>query len=245
MAEATTRKISERVPSSESHRRCFKRGDSRNAKGKTEQPDAANKLTSDHHQHGVYRAFPNNGARKHFRHRNRKADRRLGGEDESSVQRPLEPKTVKVVPRLVEQSAAPAAKHWMDVAWMRSRRMKDSPMGKPISAVATPIERYIFALSELSDVDKPPLAIYQEEKAKVAKLDNGMLSLYTKPFPPGVSQATPKKTCPSRPQYTALSRMVLTTLRSKRKLDDENRHHPRLVVRRRGRCSGDLLHGGV
>nr|ODN95480.1 hypothetical protein L204_04020 [Cryptococcus depauperatus CBS 7855] len=196
MAEATTRKISERMSSSESHRRYFKRDDSQNAKGKTEQPDAANKFTSDH-PHGVYRAFPNNGARKHFSHRDRKADRRLSGEDESSVQRPLEPKTVKVVPRLVEQSAATAAKHWIDVAWMRSRRMKDSPMGRPIPAMATPVERYIFALSELSDVDKPPLAIYQE-KAKVTKLDNGMLSLYTKPFPPGVSQATPKKTCPTK-----------------------------------------------
>jgi hypothetical protein len=52
---------------------------------------------------------------------------------------------VNVVPRLVEQSAAPAAKAWSGVAEARDRRLKESAIGKIMPVKATAIERTAFA----------------------------------------------------------------------------------------------------
>jgi hypothetical protein len=109
---------------------------------------------------------------------------------------PLVPSTVKVVPRLVEHRAAPAAKHWRGVALMRLPRTKDKPTGRPMPVTATADDRSRLALRELRDVDKPPIQsqqsnwaeirgptfIDQQKKAKIAKIDDDGLGIDTKPF---------------------------------------------------------------
>lgn len=66
---------------------------------------------------------------------------------------------VKVVPRLVALSAAPAANAWSDVADTSSFKMKDSPIGTPIPVRATAVERRMFALRDLIEVDRPPVYV--------------------------------------------------------------------------------------
>jgi hypothetical protein len=64
--------------------------------------------------------------------------------------------TVRVVPKLVEHRAAPAANAWRDVAFARRRRENESPIGKQTPVAATAMERKRFAFSADIDVDRPP-----------------------------------------------------------------------------------------
>jgi hypothetical protein len=66
---------------------------------------------------------------------------------------------VKVVPRLVALSAAPAANAWSDVADTSSLRMKDNTIGTPIPVRATAVERRMFALRDSIEVDRPPVYV--------------------------------------------------------------------------------------
>lgn len=72
------------------------------------------------------------------------------------VDSPLALRIVNVVPRLVEQSAAPAAKACMGVASTSDSRTKERAMGKLIPVIATATERERFALSERKFVSRPP-----------------------------------------------------------------------------------------
>jgi hypothetical protein len=63
---------------------------------------------------------------------------------------------VKVVPRLVEHKAAPAAKAWRGVASKSLRREKDRAMGTAIPVMATADDSHRLALSDWNDVDRPP-----------------------------------------------------------------------------------------
>jgi hypothetical protein len=76
--------------------------------------------------------------------------------------RPVDDRIVNVVPRLVALRAAPAAKNWRELADTRSFRTKDKAIGVPIPVIATHIERERFALTELTDVERPPIEIGSE-----------------------------------------------------------------------------------
>jgi hypothetical protein len=71
--------------------------------------------------------------------------------------RPLVPRMVNVVPRLVAHSAAPAAKACIDVAPAKLSKTKDNPIGTAIPVMAIPIDRTMFALRDRKDVDRPPI----------------------------------------------------------------------------------------
>jgi len=71
---------------------------------------------------------------------------------------PLVLRIVNVVPRLVLQSAAPAAKACRFDAPTRGRRTKDRAMGKLIPVIATAIESHRFFFNDLKLVSKPPVA---------------------------------------------------------------------------------------
>jgi hypothetical protein len=70
--------------------------------------------------------------------------------------KPLVLRTVKVVPRLVEHSAAPAAKACTGVAPTSVRRTKERAMGKAIPVIATATERNKLAFREEKLVSRPP-----------------------------------------------------------------------------------------
>jgi hypothetical protein len=72
-------------------------------------------------------------------------------------ERPLVPKIVKVVPRLVEQRAAPAANACSDEAPTRDCSKNENPIGTAIPVRATPDERTILAFKVLNDVASPPI----------------------------------------------------------------------------------------
>jgi hypothetical protein len=63
---------------------------------------------------------------------------------------------VKVVPRLVEQRAAPAANDWSGVAFTRLSRAKERPIGTAIPVTATETHRRKFAFMAANDVESPP-----------------------------------------------------------------------------------------
>ena len=71
---------------------------------------------------------------------------------------PLVLRIVNVVPKLVEQSAAPAANAWSGVAFERDCRTNERAMGKPIPVIATAVERNRFALRERKFVSSPPVS---------------------------------------------------------------------------------------
>jgi hypothetical protein len=71
-------------------------------------------------------------------------------------ERPLEARTVKVVPKLVEHRAAPAAKAWRGVALRSPCRENDRAIGNTIPVRATAEERARFSLRDLKEVDRPP-----------------------------------------------------------------------------------------
>ena len=68
----------------------------------------------------------------------------------------LERKTAKVVPRLVEQRAAPAAKHCRAEASVNGLRTKERAMGAAMPVSATPRERNMLAFKDLKEVRRPP-----------------------------------------------------------------------------------------
>jgi hypothetical protein len=70
---------------------------------------------------------------------------------------PLAARTVKVVPRLVEHRAAPAAKACTDVAPTNSCRIKERAMGTRIPVTATAEERKRLAFRDLKLLDRPPV----------------------------------------------------------------------------------------
>lgn len=70
--------------------------------------------------------------------------------------KPLVLRIVKVVPRLVEQSAAPAAKACTGVAPTMISRTKERAMGKAIPVIATATERNRLAFREEKLVSRPP-----------------------------------------------------------------------------------------
>lgn len=70
--------------------------------------------------------------------------------------RPLVDSTVKVVPREVEQSAAPAANACTGESGIRPRRTKEMPMGAAMPVRATPEERDRFAFKALKLLEIPP-----------------------------------------------------------------------------------------
>lgn len=109
------------------------------------------------------------------------------------VVRPLVPSTVNVVPRLVDDSDAPAAKHCKYVAQVSCLSTKDSPMGKlmPVKATATEIDRLAF--TAFNEVDKPPVIrenktqyaekggqrtfVYKQQQAEVPELYDGSFNI--------------------------------------------------------------------
>lgn len=72
------------------------------------------------------------------------------------VVRPVVPRTVKVVPKLVEHKAAPAANACRGVAPANPWRANDRPIGTQIPVSATAIDRVMLALRDWKDVERPP-----------------------------------------------------------------------------------------
>ena len=70
--------------------------------------------------------------------------------------KPLVFRIVKVVPRLVEQRAAPAANACKGVADARLRRQEAKAIGKQMPVKATNMERPAFAFRDLKFVFRPP-----------------------------------------------------------------------------------------
>jgi hypothetical protein len=70
---------------------------------------------------------------------------------------PLVVRMVKVVPKEVEQSAAPAANACSGVTSRRRRSVKERPIGAPTPMAATRLERERFARRTLRFVERPPL----------------------------------------------------------------------------------------
>lgn len=62
-----------------------------------------------------------------------------------------------VVPRLVEQSEAPAVNACNWLAFVSSRKENDKAIGKQMPVAATPIDRATFALTAVKDVEMPPM----------------------------------------------------------------------------------------
>ena len=73
------------------------------------------------------------------------------------VLRPEVPTTVNVVPRLVEQRAAPAENACRALAPASTRNTYDNAIGSPIPVIATAIERPKVAFTEEYDVESPPM----------------------------------------------------------------------------------------
>src|ERR1700761_4960690 len=71
--------------------------------------------------------------------------------------RPLVPRTVNVVPRLVAHSAAPAVKACRGVAPAKLCKAKESAIGTPMPVTAIPIDKKMFALRDRKDVERPPV----------------------------------------------------------------------------------------
>lgn len=74
--------------------------------------------------------------------------------------RPLVPSRVNVVPRLVEHSAAPAAKAWTGEASAMDVRTNERPMGARMPVRATAMDKSRFALRAAKDVDNPPVFVH-------------------------------------------------------------------------------------
>ena len=66
---------------------------------------------------------------------------------------------VNVVPMLVDDSAAPAANAWREVAASRCMWIKERPMGTPTPVTATRAEKMKFDFIWEKDVDRPPLFV--------------------------------------------------------------------------------------
>ncbi len=71
------------------------------------------------------------------------------------VTSPLELNKIKVVPRLVDQRAAPAANAWRGVAFAMPIKGKDRPIGRRMPVEATATESSKSVLSGETDVDRP------------------------------------------------------------------------------------------
>lgn len=71
--------------------------------------------------------------------------------------RPVVERIVKVVPMLVEQSAAPAANACRGVAESRDMRINERPMGTPTPVVATSAEKIKLDFTWAKEVDSPPI----------------------------------------------------------------------------------------
>lgn len=111
---------------------------------------------------------------------------------------PLVVSTVKVVPKLVEQSAAPAANACNGVAPKRPWRTKESPIGALMPVIATPIDNRRLAFREEKEVARPPKRcwrrenknhgkpfhtfIHKQDQTKVPKLHDSGLCVVSKPF---------------------------------------------------------------
>jgi len=74
------------------------------------------------------------------------------------VPKPLVCITVKVVPKLVEHNAAPAAKACSGEAFASDSRTYDKPIGRAIPVAATPAERARLAFNDLNEVLSPPVS---------------------------------------------------------------------------------------
>lgn len=72
------------------------------------------------------------------------------------VIRPLVDRTVNVVPRLVEQRAAPAGNDCSGVALARPSKENEKAIGKQIPVKATPADSAKFDLTAWKDVERPP-----------------------------------------------------------------------------------------
>src|SRR6187200_1262223 len=77
---------------------------------------------------------------------------------------PLEARTVNVVPRLVEQSAAPAANACRGVAPVKPWREKERAIGTSMPVIATAEESRRLAFKDLKEVDKPPVEGQRSER---------------------------------------------------------------------------------
>src|SRR5690242_12551415 len=86
--------------------------------------------------------------------------------------RPLEPNTVNVVPRLVEHSAAPAAKACNGVASSSPWSVYERPIGTAIPVSATPDESNKLAFRDLNEVCRPPKVLHQHRMSVAVKLTN-------------------------------------------------------------------------
>lgn len=132
------------------------------------------------------------------------------------AERPLVPRIVNVVPRLVEHKAAPAAKDCNEVALSMGITAKERPIGRTIPVVATMDERPRLALRDLKDVDRPPrtkirITVYASRGLHLPSKTRRMSPRYPSctiasstsresHFAPGVPQAMPSAIWPIRPQ---------------------------------------------
>lgn len=78
--------------------------------------------------------------------------------------KPVVDRMVNVVPRLVEQSAAPAAKACSVVTSASLNNTNDNPIGAAMPVIATRVQNRRFAFNAENDVDNPPVIYLDKEK---------------------------------------------------------------------------------
>jgi hypothetical protein len=86
------------------------------------------------------------------------------------VVRPVDSKTVNVVPRLVEHNAAPAAKACRGLAEHNSSNTKEVPIGRLIPVTATAIDRVAFSLKAAKELERPPSACQLADSGSSAEI---------------------------------------------------------------------------
>lgn len=106
--------------------------------------------------------------------------------------RPVVPRIVNVVPKLVEQRAAPAVNACKGVAMTRVPRENENAIGSPTPVTAIAVERSRFAFNEAYDVESPPIHhqsepqqsrnattfIDEQDQAKISYLDDGLFNSF-------------------------------------------------------------------
>lgn len=115
------------------------------------------------------------------------------------VTSPLELNRVKVVPRLVEQRAAPAAKAWRGVAFAMPIKEKDKTIGMMMPVDATATESSRFDLRAAQDVESPPSKT-SSKRPKYPSCIMVSCKGTDSHAAPGIPQAIPIKIWPMRPQ---------------------------------------------
>lgn len=114
------------------------------------------------------------------------------------VIRPDADMMAKVVPRLVEHKAAPAAKAWMGDALFSLIKTYDNPIGSATPVRATPLDKNRFAFKDLKDVSSPPRLVSsrskillsssltfvdEQQQTQIPQIDNKLLRIPSDPLP--------------------------------------------------------------